>query len=313
MGSLVRLFSQYWQVSLAFFLLIVLYLWHTLTNTPRQQVLDKYDITVGQLKIILLTIAIPYIIIWLIGLVGFLRLHSYTRFLGKSKDGRGFRTLSWGVLLFTLWLPISTIAAGLASRYYENHPNVTEELTWLVNYVNLFVLLPAFYLINRGATLLVKTTKAKWVGMSSRQTVLYIFVAAVYVFVTFHDTARNVAATNASAASYYQPDWVILLTLILPRLYMWYLGLSAAASIVLYSKEVNGRIYKLALRDVAIGIAGVVTATIILRIVQSMASALVELNLTVLLLIIYLLLIVIGTGYVFIAKGTQKLQKIEES
>jgi hypothetical protein len=313
MQSLARLLYRNWQISSIFFLLAAVYLWGSLTNEPDQATLDKYNISSNQLHLLVLTIAIPYIIIWAIGLVGYLRLRSYTKFLGKGKDGVGFRTVARGVFLFTLWLPVSTLLASLASRYYGNHPATTEELTWLVNYVNLLILLPAFFLINQGAEYLVRTTKAKWVGMSRFQIIAFTWVMAIYVFVTFQDSARNVPASAGDAATYYMPDWVILLTIILPRIFMWFLGLSAAASIILYGREVKGTIYKIALRYVALGIAGVVIASIVLTMVQSLTAALNDLSLAILLLLIYLLLIVIGVGYVLIAKGTKQLQKIEES
>jgi hypothetical protein len=313
MQSLARLLYKNWQISSVFLLLAAVYLWVSLTNKPSPATLEKYNISDSQLHLLVLTIAVPYIIIWVIGLVGYLRLRSYTKYLGKGKDGVGFRTVARGVFLFTLWLPLSTLLASLANRYYGNHPTLTEELTWLVNYINLFILLPAFWLINSGAEYLVRTTKAKWVGMSRFQVVAFTWVMAIYVFVTFQDSARSVPDVAGDAATYYMPDWVILLTIILPRIFMWFLGLSAAASMILYSREVKGTIYKLALRYVALGIAGVVIATIVLRIVQSLTTALNDLSLALLLLLVYVLLIIIGIGYVLIANGTKQLQKIEES
>jgi hypothetical protein len=313
MKSLARLFRENWKVSTLFLVLALVYLWHSLTDVPTQAQLDKYNVTTGQLHLLALSVALPYVIIWSVGLIGYLRLHTYVKVLGKGKDAPGFRTVARGVFLFTLWLPVSTLVAALASRYYENHPSVTAELTWVVNYVNILVLLPAFYLINRGAEQLVKTTKARWLGLSHTHTVLFVFAMACYVFLTFHDAARSVAASADTTASYYQPDWIILLTIILPRIYMWYLGLSGAASMILYRREVKGTIYKLALRNVALGIAGVVTATIVLRIVQSLSTVLNDLSLALILLVVYVLLIIIGTGYVLIAKGAQQLQKIEDS
>ena len=313
MRGLAVLLKNHWALSLLFVGLAVWYVVLTVTNIPSGDTLSKYHVSTAQAHLLLLTIAVPYIIIWMVGLVGYLKLHVYTRYLKAGKDASGFKTLSLGVLLLTIWLPFSTMLSTLSATYYAEHPSATAWLVRVDNYVNIVFLLAAFYLVYLGSLRLLSITRAKRIGMSHRQTVLYIVFAALYVFVVFNDSVRQVAATDTTTATYYLSDWWILLTIVIPRLYMWFLGFSAAANMILYRQEVKGAIYREALRMVAFGITGIVVTTVLLRIVQSLSTALNELNLALLLLIIYVLLLVIALGYLLLARGAERLRKIEES
>jgi hypothetical protein len=182
----------------------------------------------------------------------------------------------------------------------------------LVNYANIVLLLPAFWLVYQGTVRLLQSAKISHNGLSPKQTGLYILLSALYVFVVFHDPVRLAAHDDVQTATYYMSDWWILLTIVIPRLIMWYLGLAAAANIILYRHKVKGSIYKEGLRLLAFGLTGVVISTIVLRIVQSLSVQLSKLSLLVLFLVIYVLLALIAAGYVFLAKGASRLQKIEE-
>ena len=201
MQTVGRLFRQNWKVSSLFLLLAVLYITQTLTSKPSRYVLEHYHVTAHQLHQISLTVAIPYILIWTIGLVGYLRLATYTRLLKTGKDRAGFRLLTRGVFLFVLWLPISTIFTNISSAYYTNHSSSTATLIRLINYVNVVFLFIAFFWLLRGSEKLVALTKVKRWGLTQRQTLLYIAFAAFYVFVTFSDPVRQTTLNAMSQAT----------------------------------------------------------------------------------------------------------------
>jgi hypothetical protein len=308
-GMLLR---KNWIISAPFLALAVVYIWQVLTATVSPDEQAQYHASEAQIHKLSLAIALPYIVIWIVGLVGYLWLRSYTAYLGKDKDAGGFRSLTFGVGLLTFWLPLSTLASGLASSYYTNHPAATASLVRLVNFANILLLLPAFWLVYQGTIRLLQSAKVTRNGLSPKQTILYILLCALYVFVVFHDPVRLTVRDDVQAATYYMSDWWILLTIVIPRLIMWYLGLAAAANIILYRHKVKGSIYKEGLRLVAFGLTGVVISTIVLRIVQSLSIQLSKLSLLVLFLVVYVLLAIIAVGYVYLAKGASRLQKIEE-
>jgi hypothetical protein len=312
MKRLGLLLRKYWAISVLFTTLAIVYIVQVLTSSVSPATQAKYHASAGQIHKLGLAVAVPYIVIWIVGLVGYLWLHSYTTYLGKDKDASGFRVLTRGVFLLTFWLPFSTLVGNLASSYYTTHPSSTATLVRLVNYVNILLLLPAFWWLYQGANQLLASAKIHYSSLTTKQIALFLAFSAVYVFLTFQDPVRATSADGVAKATYYLSDWWILLTLVIPRLIMWYLGFSAAASIILYRRKVKGKLYKDALRWVSLGLVGIVSSTIVLRIVQSLTTQLAKLSLLVLFLVVYALLAIIAVGYVLLAKGASRLQKIEE-
>jgi hypothetical protein len=163
-----------------------------------------------------------------------------------------------------------------------------------------------------GAKQLVGLVRTKVTAPTLTVTMVYIAFAVLYTTLVLHDANRMVPVDNATA-SYYLPDWLLVTTVIIPRLLFWYLGVQAVQNIIIYRQKVKGVLYKDALRHLAIGLGGVVLGIVILRTIQSLAVGLSKVNLGTLLLIVYVLLIVMAVGYVYVARGARKLQRIEES
>jgi drug/metabolite transporter (DMT)-like permease len=75
---------------------------------------------------------------------------------------------------------------------------------------------------------------------------------------------------------------------------------------------VEGALYRDALKLLAYGLGGVFLVTILLRVLQTASDALNRLDLGGILLLLYILVFMLGIGYVLVAKGARQLQKIEE-
>lgn len=313
MRSLLKLFMQFKALTVLFLGFTVVYIGQAVRSIPNPQILEKYHISLDQIHVLTLTVMIPYIIIWFIGLVGYMRLKLYVDALGDSDDGRGFQKILYGILLLVLWLPTSVLLSGVATGYYGNHPEATAEQIRIVNYFNVVVLVPAFYFIYAGSKKLGLVAKVKTHGLTQRQSLLFMIFAVLYTFLVLSDTYRQVAPDSTTVATYYEPDWLIVLTIIIPRLVTWFIGLAAVANIMLYRQKVKGAIYRLALKYLAAGIGIVVVTIIVLRALQSLTSVLGHWSLGLLFLLVYALLVILGTGYVCIAKGASRLLKIEES
>lgn len=313
MKNLGQLFLRYWDLSALFAVFILIYLLLAANPIATSAALDRYNISLTELQLINLLIAVPYVIIWVVGLAGYLHLYSYTRYLDSGKDATGFRRLTNGVFLLVLWLPISTLFNHVTTRYYTDNPEATASLVRADSYVNLLILFAGFYLIYTGVKKLLTITGRQVTGLTPRQTFFFIAFSAVYTFLTYSDPARSIAPDAATPAMYYMPDWLILIGVVIPRLCMWYLGFLAVAGMLLYGEKVKGAIYKKGLRNVSLGVAGVLIATITLRVVQSLTTSVNQLSLMLVLLLVYFLLALIGLGYVLIARGARSLQRIEES
>lgn len=303
---------KYKKLSALYVLFAIVYLLQSILTKPDQATLDKYHISIARAVALTLTIAIPYLIIWFVALIGYLRFRCYSDSIAGSKDGKAFKLMEKGLLLLTLWLPLSAILANVITKYYHAHPDATSLMVNINNYGNLLMLLPAFYLLNAGASKLLPLIRRKRQGLPVSWVLIGVCLVAAYVFLVFHDPARSAPTKDVPVASYYLPDWAILFTLIIPRLVMWFLGIQAVFSLFLYKDKIKGSIYKSALNYLARGIGWVVLTTIVLRCFQSLSGPLSRLSIGMLLLVIYVLLIIVAIGYVWIAKGARSLLRIEK-
>lgn len=299
------------NVRLWFLALSVIYLIQSLFYVGDNNSLTKYHISNGEARALILTVVIPYLVIWWVALAGYLRLCAYAAKIRKSKDGRAFKTISVGVLWLALWLPISAVVSSQFTHIYSAHHSLTAGLVILSNYINLAILVPSFLIINSGSRQLLGVIKLQ--ERISMRTVLFSIVfASLYTWLVLNDPARRVPTGSVSTAAYYQPNWLIITTIVIPRLVMWFYGLQAVHNIYVYMYKVKGAIYKDALRNLANGVCGVIVASIILRCIQSLTSQLGKLSLILVLLIVYALLVALAVGYIFMAMGAKRLKQIEE-
>ncbi len=210
-------------IPLVFIALALVYLAQSIFIRPDVAVLHKYHITQGKAIFLTLAIALPYIVIWFIALFGYLRLAGYTALIRDSKDGKAFVAISNGILALTLWLPINTILTGIARYVNNTHPSATAITVQTINYINLVLLFTGFLMINNGAQKLLKVIKAR--NYSYRQIAansVFIISLVLYIYLVLNDPARQFPNGDVHLATYYLPDWLIISTLVIPRLIMWF-------------------------------------------------------------------------------------------
>lgn len=306
------LLARYKKVTALLVAFSAIYLVQAVWTQPDKATLIKYHITAGQEVALVLTIAIPYIVIWVIAVVGYLRVRSYAESIGDSKDGLAFAGIARGLAWLAFWLPVSAVLASFTTDFYTAHPASTVAMIRLTDYLNLLILLPAFLITYTGTRKLLPLIKKSTISLPLRLMVAYICFAVLYTFLVFHDPARQLPTKSTTVAAYYLPDWLIVTTFVIPRLIMWFMGVQAVYTMYLYRHKVKGTLYKSALNNLARGVGGMVVGSIVLRCAQSLSSPLSGLGLAWLLLIIYALLVILSIGYVLIAKGAGSLQQLEE-
>src|SRR5262249_10846944 len=107
------------------------------------------------------------------------------------------------------------------------------------------------------------------------------------------------------------PHSILLVTLVLPHILSWFLGILAIINIAKYARQVQGNLYRDALKNLIRGIAGVIFFTVVYQIILFASQFLANLSLGLTLLIIYLLLILYALGFLFVQAGAKKLMRIE--
>lgn len=274
---------------------------------------SKYQLSDSQISLLRLTVAAPIVVIWLLAYYGYAKFRAYANSIKESREAKPLSRLVDGLLVLGLWLPLTSVINNIATRIYTDNPGLTEEMTITRNYIGLIILLGAFMLIHQGSRDLAKVTK-KSAATNMRPTLMTILavVSTIFAYVTLTNPVRQFPNESTPIAAYYLPDFLLFFTIIVPYVLVFYFGLLAVQNLIFYRQNVKGIIYKNALGWLAGGICVAVICVIVLRYLSGVTTVFSDASLKIVLSIIYLLVILIAAGYVLIAWGAKKLQKIEE-
>jgi hypothetical protein len=181
----------------------------------------------------------------------------------------------------------------------------------LANYITLALPLLGFSLVGIASKELINRVNARLSPVNARGIMLFFVVGGVlYCYLTFRQF--NPGSLGSTHNPYFLPIWLLLLTVIIPYLYAWFVGLLAAYEITSYSQQVRGVLYKQALHLLVGGLVAVIAGSILLQYISSVDPSPGHLVLDYRLLLVVLFRIVIGIGFVLIAAGANRLKRIEE-
>ncbi|MET0779294.1 MAG: hypothetical protein ABWY71_00510 [Candidatus Saccharimonadales bacterium] len=289
--------------------LLILYAAVVLLSPTDPAVLHKYDITAGAARLLNLTVVIPIIAIWITAFYGHATLKRYAASVSRSAEGASFNMLANGLLVLVMSLPLVASASAILNYIAQRNPGFLSEATIIRNYLNVVSAVLAFYLIGKGAEALAKLVKRKTLSLDNQKwTIGFIIVSGLFSWLVM----SHHPAASGHESIYYLPDWLVILTVVIPYLYVWYRGTMAAYCIYFYQKNVKGQLYKRALSFCSAGIAMVIVTSVFIQLLTVFTARLNRLNLTPVLLIIYVLICTYAIGYALIAKGAKKLKTFEE-
>lgn len=307
--------KQHKKLLVLFTLFSLVYLALILFIPAEARSLNRYNISGTEAKLISLSFAIPYMLIWFTALYSYSKFKNYATSIINSKEGVGFSKIADGLLALAIWMPVSAIFSNNFVTYVSrSNPDLRPIMTILSNYVNIIIIFIAFLLLYQGAKHLISTVYTKKIATEDNNFFPEIFLIAsgLFAYFTFANPARTNPTETIPLATYYLPDWLILLTIVIPYICIWFLGLTAASMIQSYRLNVSGILYRSSLQYLASGVISVIVTLITLRYLVSMTSFFSDTTLRIILAIVYLLLILIAIGYILIAIGARKLKKIEE-
>lgn len=295
---------------LSFFFLIFLYIGLTFFTLPSDMTLRHYHLTPAHYHELIIPIVIFIMIIWLASFYGSVKIKSYAALIRGSADGRAFNIIGNGLIVLTLSSPFMSDLTGIFNLFGRHNDGIHPALTVINNYVGLVLMAAALLLIAFGAE------KLSALAVHKRQP--WQEKVWVAIFIIFSSLYSYFLIAQPPAASlgqrvYYLPHWLVLISIAIPYLYIWYRGFKGAAEIYAYQKNVRGKLYKSALTYLAIGIGLVVASSILTRVIATASTHLGNLTLNPILIIIYGLLIVMAAGFLLIAVGAKRLRQIEEA
>lgn len=274
-------------------------------------VMHEHSLTALQYRVLVFAIALPSLMAWLAAFVGYARLHQYAKAVADTPEGPSFKQLAKGCTWLAWSLPVPVIMTFILNAYANTHPDFRPTAIILSNYIYLVFPLVALTLIGMASRALTTSASLTFSVARARSIIVaYIVAGLLYCYFTF----QHFDLTSLSSASnpYYLPLWLMVVSVIIPYLYSWFIGLLAAFEIAIFSKNVKGVLYRQALRMLVTGLVVVVLSSIALQYINTVSPRVGYTVLDSKLIIMSVFRVMTGLGFVLIAIGANRLQKIED-
>lgn len=288
---------------------LYLLLIYVLPANPRA--LTGNDLSPLEYRIFLTAVSLPSIIVWFSAFWGFAKLGEYARSVRDTPEGIHFASLARGAAWLAWSLPVPAIMALILNTYAGHQPDFLPTAIIVVNYLNLLLPLVAFTLIGSSSRGLINTTRARY-NMSSVRSMMLGFAAGGVLYCYLIFKLLDLGTLGSTANPFYLPLWLVVTSVIIPYLYMWFIGIVAAYEIKLYSQRVSGLLYRRALRTLMIGLIIVIASSIVLQYLNTVQPSAGYIQLKYKLLAVMAFRLIEGVGFVLLAVGASRLRKFEE-
>jgi hypothetical protein len=290
----------------AYSILVVAYALGTLLIPQSKHTLQRYHITSLHLKVLDATIILLFALIWFCAVYGFYNFRQYYQLIKKTKDGKPLANISVGLGLLAFWFPVTSVFNTYTDYFVVSHASLAGTVQIMQNYLSLLIPLIGFIFISIGARGLMDVVKQRpsLAGINILVSPL-IVVSVLYVYLVSN-------TQNRLNGIYGLSKFYVLLTVVAPYIYMWFMGLLALYEIFLYRLKSPGILYRKSWRMLALGLGSLIIVSIIFQYLSTITERLNKLSLNWLLMFVYALLILLAVAYVLIAFGVRNLKKIEE-
>ncbi|HVW23519.1 MAG TPA: hypothetical protein VHB51_03520 [Candidatus Saccharimonadales bacterium] len=270
-----------------------------------------YHLSNGQYHILLFCVVLPSILIWFAGFYGYAMLKSYAQSIYDAQEGQSFNRLGTGCAWLVWSLPVSSITAQLLGGIANAHPGFHNASIIISNYVAMILPLVGFSIIS-AATRGLTAQAGLQLSLASARTIILGFVAGGVIFCYLTFRQFSLITLSATHNPYFLPVWLVVISLVIPYLYGWFLGVLATYEISVYSQQTRGVLYRQALRLFSGGLVAVITSFIALQYLQSVQPRTGHLILNQHLIWMDIFKVLAGVGFLLIAFGVARLKKIED-
>ncbi|HSX47511.1 MAG TPA: hypothetical protein VLF63_01935 [Patescibacteria group bacterium] len=276
-----------------------------------QQAVFTYHLSHFQYKLTLLLIAAPSLIVWFVAFWSYSQLLKYAKSLGHNHEGESFHQIAIGLAWLAWSLPIGAILSRLLALGDGSSSFMHVSLIIISNYIDLILPLVAFINISIGVKILFNSSKFE-INNTITDLINYIllFIGLVYCLVILK--TFNLNSLSSSHNPYHLAGWLLIISLLIPYIYGWSLGVKSAYWLNSYSNHISGAIYKRALKIFSLGLTTIIIGFVIIQYISSTYPTYGRLIFNIHLVINVFVRIIVGIGFVAIAYGASKLKKIEE-
>jgi len=292
-------------------LFIPLYILLIFLLPASKTVMRTYSLEPFQYHILLLLVTLPYMLVWISACLAYVRLRQYTKLLKKTPEGGDYWHITRGIMYLAYGLPIVAILSLLINSVGNHVSELKAASIIMVNYLSLLVPLVAYSTLRKGTHGLVERNKLRF-SLNDMRTIVIalVLIGVAYCYFTFRKL--NLDSIGSADNPYYLPAWLMITTIIVPYLYAWFSGLLAAYELVLFGRQVQGVLYRQAVRWVASGVAGVVAGGVALQYLRTVVPRTGHLSINTAFLFAFTAYVILIVGFVLIIIGASKLKRIEE-
>lgn len=278
---------------------------------PSEATKQAYSLSTLEYRIVSFAIALPSLFVWLPAFVGYAKLREYAAAVRKTPEGIYFDQLAESCTWLAWSLPVSTIIPAILNAISYSHPGFHASSIIISNYVSLIFPLIGFSVMASASRGLLSNSKAKLSLANARMIILgFLLIGVLYCFSTFsHFDLTSIGSTNNP---YYLPAWLMVVTITVPYLYAWFMGFLSVYELTLFSKNVQGVLYRQALALLVGGLFAVILSSVAIQYISSAEPRVGHLVLNYKFVLVSLFRIIGGGGFVLLAVGANKLKKIEE-
>lgn len=273
--------------------------------------MQEHRLTTAEYHILQLLAGLPLMAVWFVGFYGYAKLGEYSRSIRTTPEAAGFSRLTQGCAWIAWSLPIHSIVSLIARAITNADPGFSPAAVVIGNYVDLLFPVVAFSMIGMGSRQLFDRMKVALSGASIRAiTLLFLAGGVIYCYLIFRQFAG--ASLGTADNPYHLPVWLVVLTVIVPYLYAWFVGLLAVYELITYGRHVRGVLYRQAMHMLVIGLFAMILGSIAFQYSRSFQPSTSHLILGSYLLFGLIFQLISGLGFVMIALGAIRLKKIED-
>lgn len=277
-----------------------------LTVSPGSVVLRSLDVNEAIYRMLIFSILIPYALVWGAAFYAYDTLSVYARKIADTREGEGFKcivlglkTLAWGLMLETLL----NLLLSLIGHWFSGFAAAESIIS---RYATLIVAGVALVLIQDGTFALVETARAR----RSKNSIRILIVTSALIGAFFLKLVSDNQGGHANP--YYMPIILLILTVVIPYICIWTIGMISIYELRLYSRRVAGVLYKRSLQLVAGGLTIVIVLSIANQYLTAAFAQRSVFSLGPLLIVIYSFLLLEAAGLGLVSLGAKQLKKIED-
>ena len=270
---------------------------------------NRFDISTLQVNLLKLTIALPLLLIWMVGFRGVRRLHQYVALIKHEPDGKALQYILIGLATLLAYVIVQFVLSAVPAYFRDT--GWLNAAVAIRNQLPVLLAVVGFGYVLIGSFFLNKLIKER------PSYLVYLAVGLIYIIFTvaftwsFAESLQERIITNG-IPNFGLEGITPLFTQGLPYLLAWFIGLLAVINIFNFATRVKGIFYRKPLRQLATGLVIVLLNSVAIQII-SFTSKIASSGLGYILAIVYILLFVYALGFYLIYAGTSKLLRIEGS